>query len=441
MKKSSCKILSRFLYSYLYHIINQFIYREKEAMIKNILSTLILASLIFVNVQAQSLDIYIASALKNSPLLYENNNQMLAGRLDSLLILAAFKPQVNQVSQVLYPPTGSGWGYDEAITNGGNYSAVVNVTQTLFNRKHIAGQLQSIDLLNQTLKNNARITVIDLKKSITAQYLTAYTDFAGYQFNQSVLVRLGDELKTVKVLVDKGVYLMTDYMNMQVLITAQKIAISQSFIQLNNDIAILNFICGLTDHTEVNLIKPEISVKNDLNPESSPLFAQFRIDSLKNLNSRQIIDLNYRPHLSAFADAGFNSITPENIPHNLGASFGVNFSIPIYDGKQRKLQNDKISLAENTRIYYKQYYSSQYKLQYEQLTTQLKLTDHLIGEISSQLSEQERLIDLYRIELEKGLVRFLDYLTVLNNYTATKNTFLITEMNRLQIINQLNYLK
>jgi len=57
------------------------------------------------------------------------------------------------------------------------------------------------------------------------------------------------------------------------------------------------------------------------------------------------------------------------------------------------------------------------------------------------LSEQERLIDLYRIELEKGLVRFLDYLTVLNNYTATKNTFLITEMNRLQIINQLNYLK
>ena len=64
-----------------------------------------------------------------------------------------------------------------------------------------------------------------------------------------------------------------------------------------------------------------------------------------------------------------------------------------------------------------------------------------MNEISNQLSEQEKLIDLYQIELEKGLVRFLDYLTVLNNYTATKNTFLITEMNRLQIINQLNYLK
>ena len=410
-------------------------------MIKNILSTLVSATLIFGNVYAQSLDIYINAALKNSPLLYDYNNQMLIGRLDSLLLLASFKPQINQISQVMYAPTGSGWGYDNAITNGGNYSAVVNVTQSLFNKKHINGQLQNIALLNQMLKINEKITVIDLKKSITAQYLTAFTDFTQHQFNQSVLTRFSNELKTVKVLVDKGVYLVTDYMNLQVLITAQKIAITQSFIQLKNDLAVLNFISGVSDYPEINLIKPIITVQNDFNAESSPMFAQFRIDSLKNMNSRQIIDLNYRPRLNVFADAGFNSIAPENIPHNLGGSFGVNFSIPIYDGKQRKLQYDKINLAENTRIYYKRYYSSQYKLQYGQLTSQLKLTENLIDEISNQLSEQEKLIDLYRIELEKGLVRFLDYLTVLNNYTATKNTFLVTEINRLQIINQLIYLK
>ena len=409
-------------------------------MIKNIFSTLVLALLIVSNVNAQSLDIYISTALKNSPLLYDYNNQVLTGRLDSLLLLATFKPQVNQVSQAMYSPTGSNWGYDDAITNGGNYSAVVHVSQQMFNKKQLSGQLQTIDLLNQTLKLNQKITILDLKKSITAQYLTAYTDCAQHQFNESVLTQLNAELKTVKTLVDKGVYLMTDFMNLQVVITAQKIVISQSFIQLKNDVAVLNFICG-ADQSEVNLIKPEISIQNDINPESSPLFAQFKIDSLKIMNSKQIIDLNYRPHLNAFADAGFNSIVPENIPHNLGTSFGVNFSIPIYDGKQRKLQYDKINLAENTRIYYKRYYSSQYKLQYNQLTNQLKLTENLIGEIRNQLSEQERLIDLYRIELDKGLVRFLDFLTVLNSYTATKNTLLATETNRLQIINQLNYLK
>jgi hypothetical protein len=231
-------------------------------------------------------------------------------------------------------------------------------------------------------------------------------------------------------------------MNLQVLIRAQEISITQSFIQLTNDISLLNFICGIADHSEIKLIKPQIMLQNDYNQEnSSPLFAQFRIDSLKNINNKHIIDLNYRPRVGIFADAGFNAIAPENVLHNLGGSVGINFAIPVYDGKQRKLQYDKIALAENTRTYYKRYYSVQYKLQYDQLNNQLKLTENLLGEISNQLSEQERLIDLYRIELEKGIVRFLDFLTILNNYTTTKITFLVTEMNRLQIINQLNYLK
>jgi outer membrane protein TolC len=256
-----------------------------------------------------------------------------------------------------------------------------------------------------------------------------------------VLALLKKEQKTVKSLVDKGVYLVTDYMNLQVMIRAQEIAITQSFIQLKNDLAVLNFICGVTAHPEINLIKPVLIQQHNLNPENSPIFAQFRIDSLKNNNNRQIIDLNYRPRVNIFADAGLNAIAPQNMIHNMGGSFGINFSVPIYDGKQRKLQYDKIALAENTRTYYKRYYSVQYQLQSDQLNNQLKLTDNLLSEINNQLSEQERLIDLYRIELEKGMVRLLDFLSVLNNYTSTKVTYMVTEMNKLQIINQLNYLK
>ena len=410
-------------------------------MIKNLLITLILATLIFSDTIAQSLDTYINIGLKNSPLLYDFDNQKLATSFDSLLVLAAFKPQVNQLTQAAHFPAGSGWGYDDAITNGGNYSAVVNVTQSLFNKKQIQGQLQSLGLINQTLKINQRITTIDLKKSITAQYLTAYTDFIQNEFNQSVLTLLNNEQQTINALVDKGVYLLTDLMNLRVMINSQKIAITQSSIQLTNDIALLNFICGIADNNQVKLIKPEIVVQSDFNLETSPLFEQFRIDSLKNINSRQIIDLNYRPHLNLFADAGINAITPPNVPHNLGAGLGVNLAIPIYDGKQRRLQYNKLDLAENTRTYYKRFYSSQYKLQSDQLKRHLKLTEDLIIDIKNQLSEQERLIELYHIELEKGLVRFLDFTAVFNNYTSTKNSYLVTEMNRLQIINQLNYLK
>ena len=410
-------------------------------MVKNILITIIFITCIFANVLAQSVDDYIGWGLKNSPLLYDFNNQKLAGKLDSLLLLATFKPQVNQLTQAIHYPSGTGWGYDEAITNGGTYSSLVSVIQPLFTRKRISGQLQTIDLLNQTLKLNTKITILDLKKSITSQYLTVYNDFTQNQFNQSVLELLNKEQKTVKALVDKGVYLVTDYMNLQILIRSQSIAISQSLIQLENDLALLNLLCGISEKQEIKLVKPDLSVQNNYGAENSPVFAQFRIDSLKNRNSRQLIDLNYRPKINIFADGGFNGIAPENVPHNFGASVGVNFSVPIYDGKQRKLQYEKIDLAENTRINYKRYYSSQYKIQFDQLKNQLNMTEHLLGEISNQLTEQERLIELYRIELEKGLVRFLDFITVFNSYTATKITCLVTEVNRLQIINQLNYLK
>ncbi len=218
-------------------------------MIKNFLNICILVTVISGSVFAQSLDNYINTALKNSPWLFDFNNQKLAGQLDSLLLIAAFKPQVSQISQIMHPPTGSGWGYDESITNGGNYSSVINLTQTLFNKKQINGQLQNLSLLNQTLKINEKITIIDLKKSITAQYLTSYSDYAQHQFNHTMLLLLNKQLKTIKVLVDKGIYLMTDYMNLQVAITAQKISISQSFIKLKNDIAFLNYICGV----QVNL--------------------------------------------------------------------------------------------------------------------------------------------------------------------------------------------
>jgi hypothetical protein len=93
------------------------------------------------------------------------------------------------------------------------------------------------------------------------------------------------------------------------------------------------------------------------------------------------------------------------------------------------------------RLDYKAFYTSQYKQQINQLTEQLKLTDELISGIRSQLSEQEKLIALYKMEIEKGLVRFLDFLNTVNNYTTTKNSLTVSEMNRLQIINQMNYLK
>ena len=389
----------------------------------------------------QSLDFYLKKGLENSPLLKEFGNQLRSGALDSLLTNATFKPQINQVSQALYAPAGKNMGYDEAITNGGNFSALLNIMQPLFSKRLKAGQHQEILLSNQAIGVSEKITETDLKQGITAQYLSAFAYYQQFLFCQTILKLLREEQQILASLVEKGVYLQTDKMNLDLSITSQEIAVKQAWIQYKNSSGILNFICGIAVASTSIPEVPLLAVQHDIDINSSPVMMKFKLDSLKNIHSKLMIDLNYRPKVSAFADAGFMAIAPENIPHNFGTSFGLNFSVPVYDGKQRKILQDKTRLTESIRQDYQKFYTSQFQQHHDQLKEQLKLTDELILGIKNQLSEQEKLLLLYKAEIEKGLVRFLDFLTAVNNYRLTKNTLTVSEMNRLQIINQMNYLK
>lgn len=392
--------------------------------------------------QSRALDFYVSSGLNNSPLLKDYENQLQSGSIDSLIALCAFKPQVNVTSQVLYAPAGNNFGYDEAITNGGNYAATIGVRQSLFNAKIKSAQSENINLLKQTLEVNKKITQTDLKKSITLQYITAFADYSQIQFTRKTIEILNGQQKVVKQLVEAGIYQMTDLLNLSVTIKAQEITGKQVFIQYKNDIALLNLLSGIIDTTTVELTKPDLKLPALPDIQQLPVMLQSKIDSLKNSNYKILVDLNYRPKLEAFADAGFMAINPINIPQNFGTSFGLNFSIPVYDGKQRELEYKKIEINEKSRTLYRDYYSSQYWQQYRQLSEQLRLNDELINDINLQLIQQKELIDLYKtIALENSLIRITDYLAVINNYTNTQNSLTIAEMTRLQLINQLNFLK
>jgi outer membrane protein TolC len=388
------------------------------------------------------MDFYISAGLNHSALLNDYENQFKSGSIDSLLALSAYKPQVNLSSQALYAPAGNNYGYDEAITNGGNYTATIVVKQSLFNSKIKSAQSENIKLLKQTLEVNKTITQNDLKRSITLQYITAYADYSQVQFIRKTVEMLNSQQKVIKQLVEAGIYQVTDLMNLSVTITAQEITGKQVFIQYKNDIALLNLLSGIVDTATVELEKPDLKLTALPDIRKSPVMLQSKIDSLKYSYTKNLVDLNYRPKLEAFADAGFMAVKPINIPQNFGTSFGLNFSMPVYDGKQRQLEYKKIEINEKSRTLYRDYYSTQYRQQYQQLYEQVRLNDDLIRDINFQLIQQKELIDLYKkVALENGMIRITDYLSAINNFSNTQNSLTIAEMTRLQLINQLNFLK
>ena len=388
---------------------------------------------------AGNLDFYLHAALQNSPLLKDYQGQLQAGQLDSQLIRAGYRPQVTGTSVNTYAPTINGYGYDNAISNGGNFSTLVGVNKTLVTRSHLNAQFETIRLQNQGISNTTKISEQDLKKSVTAQYITTYGESQQLNFNQEIYTILQKEESLLKDLTEKNVYRQTDYLAFVVTVKQENLLIRQLQIQYHNDYGTLNYLCGIFDTAAAPLQDPDIQIQSLPDVSGSIFFRQYHIDSLQLRNNRSLIDFSYQPKINLYADGGYSSTLAYQAYKNFGASFGISLSVPIYDGHQRKLQYSKLDIAERTRNGYKDFFTRQYNQQITQLAQQLIATEELIGQINEQVKYSETLIEVNGKLMGTGDAKIADYILALSNYLNAKNLLTQNNITRLQIINQINY--
>lgn len=411
-------------------------------MVKRILLLVTLISLVMiVQAQKQSLDYYIDKAVQNSPLLKDYQNQISSTGVDSLLIRATQKFQTDFTSQLTYSPVIGGWGYDGAITNGANIIGQVGVKQEIMNKYVLDTKFKGLNIQKQSVGNAIKISVIDLKKAITAQFLTAYGDFNEIEFNQGQLKMMNDQLSLLKRLTENGVYKQSDYLSL----LAEKLALEMTITQLNgqysSDLQALNQLCGINDKTDVELATPVIIEIKGGNINQSPLFMQFKIDSIKIENEKQQIADQVKPKLNWFADAGVISSTFSDIYKHFGVSAGVNLTVPINDGGQRKLEIQKLTLSENTRASYKYFFKSQYDQHVFQIYGELSNLILVLDQLKKQLANSLELIGIARMQLSNGSIPVIDYLNALRNHAVINRVINQSEVKRLGLINELNYLK
>ena len=390
-------------------------------------------------IPASNLDFYLGEALQNSPLLKDYHNQVLTGEVDSALVRAGYRPQVVGNSTNIYAPAVKGWGYDNAISNGGNFTTVVAVTQTLVGQKHLDAQYETIRLQNQGINNTSKISEQDLKKSVTAQYITAYGDLQQLSFNREIFTVLQKEEQILKDLTEKNVYRQTDYLTFLVTLKQEGLLLQQLDIQYRNDHGTLNYLCGINDTSATTLEDPRIALQTLPDINNSVFFRQYGLDSLKLRNDRSLIDFSYRPKATLYADGGWSSSLQYEPYKNFGVSFGFMVTMPIYDGHQRKMQYSKLDIAERTRTGYKDFFTRQYNQQIAQLTQQLKSTEALIGQIDDQVKYSQALIEVNEKLLGTGDAKIADYVIALTNYLNARNLLTQNNITRLQIINQINY--
>jgi outer membrane protein TolC len=389
--------------------------------------------------QVKSLSFYIDASLNNSPQLYEYRNLIASNRIDSELIVAGNRFQVTGSTNNYYAPVIGGWGYDAAITNGQQVAALVAVNKQIYNKRNLSLQFENLRLQRDSLHVSSAITTQDIKKSIISQYITAYGDQLQLDFNDEVISLLNNEDSALKMLTQKNVYKQADYLSFLVTLQQQQLTRNQLSVQFKNDFATLNFLAGIVDTTTMRLAEPNIQVVKNLVYDSSAFLLKYNIDSLRLLNQKSLINLGYRPKVTLFADAGYQSTLTITPYKNFGTNVGINLSIPIYDGHQKQLQYTKINIEERTRQRQKEYFNRQLQQQVQQLQQQLSSLEQLVGPINKQIDYLKTLIDVNGKLLETGDIKITDYVLALNNYITSRNLVVQNIISRFQILNQLNY--
>jgi hypothetical protein len=393
----------------------------------------------FSKAQQKNLDFFIHEAVRNSPLLKEIGNIMLLNKIDSLQILAQYKPQVNGISNNYYTPVMHGYGYDEIITNIRSFNEQISATKTFAGKKNLKIQFNGILLLNDSLSIAGKIAEQDLRRTVTAAYIAAYGSWRQYNFNHEMYSLLSTEDSILKRLTQSGIYKQTDYLTFLVTLRQQHLAIMQAKQLYQNDYAMLNYLCGRVDTTFTPLGSPHITLQQLPEYNTSVFYQKFTTDSLLLKNEEQQVGLAYKPKLSVTADAGYVSSLTYLPYKNFGFGAGINLIVPIYDGHQKKLEYQRLNIREQTRAANRDFFSAQYRQQVAQLSQQLQTTSQIISETNDQVKYARALIDANRRLLITGDARIADYVIAISNYLNAQNTITQNIIQQFQIITQINY--
>tara|TARA_R110002074_G_scaffold197610_15_gene365018 strand:+ start:10100 stop:11374 length:1275 start_codon:yes stop_codon:yes gene_type:complete len=404
--------------------------------------------------QEVGLDYFLQKAKENTPVLLENNNLQKIGEIQNDIIMAQNKAfQVNATSEVQVAPyfnnngrfidvtttpSPRAYGYDVGITNGGLYSAQLNVTKNLFNQKTVDNLLFQNKVQNKTLSLSAEEIEHNLVKNITDTYIMAYQLQLQKNFTIEILKDLENRLKVVELLVKRAVLMESDYLLLQLDIDSKKLELQQIPTNLKTAINQLYSLSGIPIAETDRLSIPKLLTA--ANPVSNFYQRKFQNDSLQVEANQNVFENKYKPQLSLYGNTGLNAVELTNIERRVGLSAGLRFTIPIYDGKQRKYNAQQSELKKETLEFYKENAEIQLENNIKSVEAQLIALEENILAIEEQLKKQQNVLEIYKGKLVQGQVSIVDYLNVIQTYKLNVQTKLQMQTNRLLLQSQYNFI-
>ncbi len=410
-----------------------------------------------VNLFAQPIDLnfYIGKAKENSPFIHKNINEKKVVQLDLEQLKSIYsKPEVTVEAGVLFAPIVSHddnknqfrfvskdatnyTGYDLALTDGGQYQAVVSLKQNLFTGSKFKTYQEKADIQNQISDNNIELTNHELENAVTHQYILCLKSEKQAQNSLELIKQVEDELNTMQKLVQNAIFKKTDLMLLE--ITRQNYQQEyETFVsEYRSNIYDLNLLCGINDENEVSIRDTIFLMNPEINTDSRFL-KMYYLDSLSIAADRKIFELKYKPDVNFFANGGLNAVYLPAF-NRLGFATGLNFSMYIFDGNQRDIERKRSEINLETLNFEKEKTKQQNIIQKNFTLSRIQSINDRILLANQQLEQYDKLLSVYRIQLEQGEISVMDYKYLIKEISTKKQEKLLLEMEKQIVVNAYNY--
>ena len=394
---------------------------------------------------------YLDLAARNNPSLKENTNLVRISEIDKSLIERQFVyPQVSLTSNYLFSPyfnnngkllttnpDPNAIGYDIGITNGGLYSALVNVEKNIFNGGVVDTYQKQSDLKIKSSENANALLTHTLNKDVTEQYLNTFKSQKLAAIEKALYDTIKTQLSLTEALVKKGLAKQSDFLLLKIEVDNERLAFEQARSEFKKNLLELNSLCGISDTNSIPLESVDLSYGNL--KSNSNFLKQFTLDSLSIDNQQKIFETKYAPQVNLFFNTGLNAVELEGIQKKFGLSAGINFSLPLYDGSQKDLTQQQTEISLKSINGYKQNQVVTLLNKTAQAREEIDLYKNNMKNITGQINSYEELLRLARAEFAQGQRTMTDYIILIRNYLEMKRNLVETQNSLQQAINQYNY--
>lgn len=409
-----------------------------------------------VKAQVRDLAYYIGQAGQNSPLI---NRALTDSRISTLDLQQMNRiltnPEISFVSGVTLSPIISHdnnrnsfklvsdgatdyTGHDLAVTDGGQYQALVSVRQPLLGGSKLKAYENKTNITQSISNNTIKLTLHELEQVVGYQYVLCLK--AKQQAANSLILRneMDDQADIMKKLVESAVYKQADLIILQIEAQNYEADYRSNIADYRTNIYDLNQLCGINDTNTVDLAETDFSITPRITGESD-FITSYKLDSMNIIADQTISELKYKPQLDLFADAGLNSTYLPYLKRT-GLSTGFTFTWNIFDGHQRELQRKKSALDIQSVEFEKQNYMTVNEMNRKKVLDQIKALDQRIAVGEKQVSQYDDLYHLYTKELAAGEVSVMDFKNMVRDMAVKKQEIIQLRLEKQLLINSYNYL-